>query len=122
MGLMVGISETEFAPDMLLNRETAATALTRVFKRATIPGWSFATDTNYPLFFLYPPLFADNADISDWAWGSVYFMTANRIIQGIGDNMFAPRNVTSAHEAQQYATATREQAIVIALRMIESLG
>jgi len=122
IGLMVGISDTRFDPHTLLTREQAATALTRAFKRATIPSWTFATDANYPLDFVWPAPFADDAYISSWARESVYFMVANGIIQGTGSNRFSPRAVTSAQQAIGYASATREQAIIIALRMIENLG
>jgi hypothetical protein len=122
MGLMVGTSATAFAPDSLLTREQCATALTRVFKRSTIPGWTFATDREGLLTFRSPTPFADDRDISSWARESVYFMVANNIIQGVGDNMFAPRAVTPAQQAIGYAVATREQALVIALRMVENLG
>ncbi len=121
-GLMVGVAPDKFDPLTLLNREQAATALTRVFKRATIPGWTYATDGKYTLNFTQPAKFADDASISDWAKQSVYFMVANDIIKGMGDNKFAPRAVTSAQQAQGYASATREQALVIALRMVENLG
>ncbi len=121
-GLMVGIAADKFDPNALLNREQAATALTRVFKRATIPAWTFATDASYTLKFTQPASFADDAQISAWAKPSVYFMVANEIIKGVGGNKFAPRAVTSAEQAQDYASATREQALVIAVRMVESLG
>jgi hypothetical protein len=48
-------------------------------------------------------------------------MNANGIINGVGDNKFAPKNVTSAEEAVGYANATREQAIIIATRMVKNL-
>ena len=121
-GIMVGMSSTEFAPNALLNREQCATALTRVFKRSTMTGWSFAADASFPLNYTRPALFADDADISDWAREGVYFMAAHEIIQGMGNNMFVPRAVTSEQQARGYATATREQALIIALRMIENLG
>ena len=121
-GLMVGVSATEFAPNAILNREQAATALTRGFKRATIPGWTFETDREGLLQFTWPALFADDANISYWARESVYFMAANGIILGVGNNMFAPRAITAAEQAAGFATATREQALVIALRMVENLG
>lgn len=120
-GLMVGISIDRFDPNALLNREQAATALTRVFKRATIPEWTFATDVNYVLNFVWPTRFLDDAQISSWAKESVYFMVSNDIIKGVGNNKFAPRAITSIEQAQGYASATREQALVIALRMIENL-
>ena len=120
-GLMVGISPDRFDPHSLLSRQEAATALTRSFKKATIPGWTFAADREGLLAFTWPAPFADDAHISGWARESVYFMTANNIIQGPGGNIFSPRAMTSAQEAQGYATATREQALIIALRMVENL-
>jgi hypothetical protein len=121
IGVMVGFSKTIFSPNTNLTREQAATALTRVFKRATMPGWSFETDANYSLLFKYPALFDDDEYISEWARESVYFMAANKIILGIGYNLFAPRAVTEVQQATGYAIATREQAILLALRMVENI-
>lgn len=120
-GIAVGTSDTTFEPDTLLNREQAAAMLTRVFKRATMPGWTIAEDAEYPLSYTKPAAFADDALISDWAKDSVYFMAANSIIAGVGDNKFAPVNTTSEEEANRYANATREQALAIAVRMVENL-
>lgn len=121
LGVVNGISDTSFAPDELLSREQAAAMLTRVFKRATIPGWTLENDAAYPLEFTYPAAFADDAHISAYAKESVYFMAANSIINGMEDNKFAPKNTTSAEEAQGYANATREQALAIAVRMVDNL-
>lgn len=121
LNVAVGVAPDTFAPDRLLNREQAATMLTRVFKRATMPGWSYEGDAQYPLQFTQPARFADDAQISDWAKESVYFMAANQIINGVGENKFAPANTTSAQEASHYANATREQALAIAVRMVENL-
>lgn len=52
--------------------------------------------------------------------GEYYFMAFNQIINGVGDNKFAPANTTSAQEANHYANATREQALAIAVRMVEN--
>ena len=120
-GLMVGVSDDKFDPNALLNREQAATALTRVLKRAYIPGWTFATDGQFTLNFTKPAAFADDADISAWAKDSVYFMAANELIKGIGDNKFAPKATTTAQQAAGYASATREQAIIIGMRLVENL-
>ena len=120
-GIMVGVSGNRFDPQTALNREQCATALTRVFKCASMPGWTYATDANFTLSYTRPPTFADDRDISGWARDSVYFMAANNIIRGVGDNRFAPRNITSVQIASEYATATREQAIAIALRMVDNL-
>lgn len=122
LGVVNGMSETAFQPDDLLSREQAAAMLTRVFKRATIPGWTLEKDGEYPLDFTYPAAFADDQLISGYARESVYFMVANSIINGVGGNCFAPKNTTSAQEAQHYANATREQALAIAVRMVENLN
>ena len=42
------------------------------------------------------------------------------IINGVGDNKFAPKNTTKAEEAISYANATREQAIIIATRLVKN--
>lgn len=122
IGAVNGTSTTTFDPDELLNREQAATMLTRVFKRITLAGWTLATDGQFSLTYTKPAAFADDADISAWAKDSVYFMAANGIINGVGNNKFAPKNVTTEEQATGYANATREQALVIAVRMVQNLG
>jgi hypothetical protein len=120
-GLMVGIAADNFSPDVLLNREQAATALTRVFKCVTLTGWTYQTDADFSLEYTKPSPFADDTNISDWARDSVYFMVANGIITGTGENNFSPKAITDAEKAINYASATREQALVIAVRMVENL-
>ncbi|MBR2717472.1 MAG: S-layer homology domain-containing protein, partial [Oscillospiraceae bacterium] len=123
VGVTNGMSETTFVPNALLNREQAATMLTRVYKKVTIPGWTLETDGQVgALTYDKGAPFADDADISDWAKDSVYFMAVNGIINGMGDNIFAPKAVTPAQEAAGYAQATREQALLIAVRMVNNLG
>ena len=121
IGAVNGTSATTYSPNDLLNREQAATMLTRVFKRVTLPGWTLATDSQFTLPYEKPTAFADDKDISDWAKDSVYFMAANNIINGVGNNKFAPKNITTEEQAQGYANATREQALIIAMRMVENL-
>ncbi len=120
-GITSGVSADKFDPTALLNREQAATMLTRVFKKVSLAGWTLDADSNFTLPYEKPELFADDADISDWAKDSVYFMAANGIISGVGNNKFAPKNVTTEDEATGYANATREQALIIAVRMVENL-
>lgn len=121
VNLVAGVSADRFEPNALLNREQAATILTRTFKKSTIDGWTLATDDQFKLNYTMPAKFADDDKISSWAKDSVYFMAANGIITGTGNNKFSPRATTSEEEARYYASATREQALVIAVRMIESL-
>lgn len=122
IGAVNGTSATTFEPDNLLNREQAATMLTRVFKKVSLVGWTLATDSDFTLKYKMPAAFADDGDISGWARDSVYFMAAHGIVAGVGGNMFAPKNITTEQEALGYANATREQALLIALRMVENLG
>ncbi len=122
IGAVNGTSATTYDPDALLNREQAATMLTRVYKKIALPGWTLATDSQFTLAYEKPAAFADDAQISSWAKDSVYFMAANKLINGVGDNLFAPKNTTPAEEALGYANATREQALIIAARMVENLG
>jgi hypothetical protein len=121
LGITAGTSADKFSPNVLLNREQAATMLTRVLKAAYIQGWTLPTDGNYTLNYTKPANFADDAKISDWAKPSVYFMAAGGIISGTGNNNFSPRATTAAEEAANYASATREQALAIAVRMVDNL-
>jgi hypothetical protein len=121
VGITAGTAADKFSPDVLLNREQAATMLTRVLKAAYIEGWTLTADADYTFEFAMPAPFADDANISGWAKPSVYFMAANKIINGTGDNMFSPRATTAAEEAALYASATREQALAIAVRIVENL-
>lgn len=122
IGAVNGMNATTYAPDALLTREQMATMLTRVFKRITLVGWTLATDSQFTLSYTKPAPFADDADISGYAKDSVYFMAANGIIKGVGNNKFAPRNTTPEQEATGYALATREAALAVAVRMVENLG
>ena len=121
IGITNGTSADKFSPDVLLNREQAATMLLRTLKAAYIQGWTLATDGNYTLNFTMPTKFADDDKISDWAKPSVYFMAANGIINGTGNNLFSPRATTAAEEAALYASATREQSLAIAVRIVDNL-
>jgi len=86
-----------------------------------MPGWDIENDAAFPLSYTQSGKFADDAFISDWAKESVYFMNGNGIILGMENNIFAPKNITDEDEAKAYANATREQALLIAVRMVEKL-
>lgn len=98
LGLINGISETEFAPASPLTREQASTILCRIYEKL---GGEISPAT---------ATFADDNEISDWAKKSVYFMADKEILKGMGENTFAPKMNTQA-----------QQAIIIALRMLENL-
>ena len=54
-------------------------------------------------------------------WFGVWYLFCGKIINGVGNNKFAPKNVTTEEQANGYANATREQALIIAVRMVENL-
>ena len=124
VGVTNGTSATTFEPDTLISREQAATMLTRVWKKLNLSDWTLETDGSYAsefkTKFTMPPLFADDADIAGWAKDSVYFMAANGIVNGVGDNIFAPKLVASGEETLNYAT--REQALLMSVRSAKNLG
>jgi len=111
---------TEFSPNAILSREQMATMLTRVIKACTIPDWTIETDMKYSLDFTAVSVFSDDGNISTWAKPSVYFMASYGLIMG-DNNMFRPRPTNPSEEALNYGCATREQAIAIAVRMVENL-
>ena len=59
IGAVNGTSATTYDPDALLNREQAATMLTRVFKKVTLAGWTLQTDSQFTLPYTKPAAFAD---------------------------------------------------------------
>ena len=54
VGITIGTSANTFSPGVLLNREQAATMLTRVFKKINIPGWTLANDAYFTLQYTSP--------------------------------------------------------------------
>lgn len=114
-----GITATDFEPELLITREQAATMLTRAYKKSEWEAWTLATDAEYSLNSMGVKKFDDDAEIADWAKESVYFMVKWGIINGIDENNFAPK--ANATLGESYGYATREQAIVLALRSAKHL-
>ena len=91
-----GVGNGRFDPDAGITREQAATMLSRLADAASIPlPESEAT-------------FADIGKVSIWAYDAVGQMQASGIMQGVGENTFAPKD--------QYQ---RQQSIVTILRLFE---
>jgi hypothetical protein len=126
IGITNGTSLTTFSPNDLISREQTATMLTRAYKAAFWEEWTLADDptyTKHTLNYSGVATFADNAAISAYAKPSVYFMVKNGIIDGVGNNMFAPNTSNiPASAAANYGRATREQAVKIAVASIDNLG
>lgn len=116
-----GTGADTYSPNDLISREQMATMLTRVVQKVAHPDYTIATDHLYPLDVRNEVPFADDRDISDYAITAVYFMSKHGIINGIGGNLFAPKNTTSAQEAAHYANATREQALLTSVRSLNNL-
>lgn len=125
IGITNGTSKDKFTPDGLLTREQAATMLTRAYKACFWEGWTLDTDATYSANTLDTSgvsKFSDDDQISEYAKQSVYFMVKNHIIDGVGNNMFAPKANPSASTAVNYGIATREAAVKIAVATFENLA
>ena len=107
LGIVTGTGNGLFAPNDILTREQASTMLARVYKNIY----------NKPLDIEGVVKFTDEDLISSWAKESVYFMAKQGILNGIGNNIFAPDYKKG--ESEVYGRATREQAFKIAVAMIE---
>ena len=94
LGIINGISATEFAPDKMLTREQAATILNNIAAYLDISIPSSNTSFN------------DAASISSWAEAAVQNMAALGIMSGTGGGNYSPNG-----------TYTAQQAIVTMLRM-----
>lgn len=119
LDITAGTSATTFDPHTHITREQMAAMLARAYKKSEFEGWSLANDADFPLNFMGAQRFADDDEISEYAKESVYFMVKWDIIKGVGDNKFAPKNTSSLGDS--YGYATREQAVIIALRSAKHL-
>lgn len=97
-GLIQG-SDGMFRPKDLISREEMAVILYRAKNYIGL--------TNEETMSL---TFADKDEISEWAKDAVMNMSYDGIINGMGDNMFAPKN-----------SATRAQAVVVLERILKFL-
>ena len=102
LGITNGTSEDKFSPDDEITREQMAVMLTRALEKAGIDCY---VDWNTV------QKFADDGDFNDWGRNSIYFMSGNGIIKGVGDNRF-----------DSMGNAKIEEAIVIALRSAEKFS
>ena len=90
-GIVNGVNETEFSPDTAVTREQLATILYRYTQNA---GSGFTGAWAFPLNF------SDAADVSEYAYEPLCWMTMNGIINGMEDGTLAPKeNATRAQIA-----------------------
>lgn len=98
LGIVAGIGEGKFGPDLTTNREQIATMLKRLLHAITPVMNSFQPDKT---------VYDDKDQISSWALESVDFVSEYKFITG-WNNLFAPKN-----------ECTREMAVIIAKRVYE---
>lgn len=99
LGVVTGVGNGNFNPEGTLTREQAAVMLARL-----------ADVARHPLPIAPNNAFADNGQISTWAYQAIGQMQMAGIMGGTGNNMFSPQG--------HY---TREQSIVTILRLYELL-
>ncbi len=117
IGITAGTSDTTFEPTLNITREQLATMLCRMFKKLAISEWSLKNDSDYEYVLEITEKFADDALISDYARASVYFMSRYKVVNGVGNNMFAPQS-----PVDNSGLATREQALLMALRSLNNIS
>ncbi|MCQ2977382.1 MAG: S-layer homology domain-containing protein [archaeon] len=105
LGITTGTSETTFEPTLEIDRQQMATMMTRAIKAAKID----VTNKNTTKF-------DDDANIDSWAHDGVYYMNSKGIIKGVGERVGYGSNCFGPKEK-----STREQALLIAIRAVETL-
>lgn len=100
-------SPTTFKPQYLITREECATMLFRCMQ-------AIAPDADYSIDGIKD--FPDQKHISSWAVTATKYMANLGIIKGNANGYFMPKATTTAEEATGYGTATREAAILMAIR------
>ena len=93
-----------FSPDKEITREQMATMMTRALDKAYI-------DTFVDLDKVSK--FVDDGDLHDWSRSAVYFMNSKDIIKGVS---------TTENKFGAKGTASREQALLIAIRSVEKFA
>lgn len=99
LGIVNGYSDGSFKPDRLIKRDELAVLFVNVLKVSGVTYSRYEGD-----------IFADDADIADWARESVYIAKANGIISGVGGNTFDAKS-----------NATMQQSFVMLSNAIESV-
>lgn len=111
LGITQGTSATAFSPNALINREQCATMLFRTIK-------SIAPDGDFSIDGVKD--FPDQSNISSWALEGTKFMYRLGIIKGDSNGNFMPKAATEAQSAVNYGMASREAAILMAVRTYDA--
>ena len=98
VGITMGVSDTEFAPDQEITREQMATMMARALEKAGVDTYVDLTKVKE---------FSDDKDMHNWSRNAIYFMSNVDIIKGMGDGSFGVKS-----------NASREQSLLIAVRSV----
>lgn len=101
LGLVDGVGGRCFSPDTFLTREEMAKMLSSL--DIALRGGSLPSDVRTS--------YSDDGDISSWAVPYVAYCQQNELLDGVGDNMFAPKQ-----------TVDRQTALVMAAKLAAKLG
>ncbi len=101
LGIVQGKGEGMFEPDSTVTRQEISVMLYRTLQ---------AAKPEYKYWDSYGNIFADHNNISSWAREAVGYLYGAGIINGVGDSRFNPGG-----------EASREEAIVLAVRMYEKI-
>ena len=101
-GAVKGTGDTTFSPDTPVTREQLAAIL---YRYAQDQGKGFTGAWAFPLDF------SDAADVSEYAYEPLCWMTMNNVITGMGDGTLAPQ-----------ANATRAQIAAMFMRFAETMA
>ena len=99
-GIVTGYSATKFGPDDPVTREQFAAML---YRYAQTPGEGFTGNWSFPLDF------PDAADVSDYAYEALCWLTMENVIQGMEDGNLHPQG-----------TATRAQLATMLMRFCQA--
>ncbi len=99
LGLVTGLDEHTFNPTGTITREDMAVIMHRAMKLAKLEDGAYSLD------------FADSDEIADYAKEAVAQLAGKNIINGMGDNMFAPKG-----------TVTRAQAAKVVYELLALIG
>lgn len=101
LGIVKGISDTEFAPNNTITRQEMCVMLVRVIE--SVFGDEFILKYDFYKF-------DDIRDIADWAFEQIFYAYEKGIVKGIGNNKINP-----------LGTATCEQAVIMMYRLYENI-
>lgn len=102
LGIVVGIGNNKFAPEVLINREQMAAMLYRAVE---------TINPDADMSVVGAPVFSDEKDIAPYFVTNVKFVAKHSFLDDVGNNEFAPK-----------AFSTREQAVAAAVRIFETYG